>query len=178
MNASIRRLLASRSEAWLRRPAFWALICAAAPSLLLCLPLGGIPCLMLGIGYVQLVFAALFSGEMVETNPLQRAAALCSGTARMLFFTGMTVHAAWPFGMTGAMLLLTLLVFSRGERERIEMSPLPLLSAVAFTALGFGFSIPVPAAQLPAGALIVTAGFLLVRRRLLAGQLRMRFHWA
>jgi hypothetical protein len=179
MKTRISNLFAAFRSLWLGKPVLRRLVCLAAPALILCLLLGGWRCAMLGIGYTQLVFAAFLPGELVEVSPLQRAAVFFSGMTRMLFFTGMTAHVAWPFRLMGGTLLLCLLTLHRGEREGMEMSPLPLLSAACFTILGMAFGVRVPAAQL-----ILTAALALTLVRLLVGQKRtmrelaMRFHWA
>jgi hypothetical protein len=179
MKTRITKLFAAFRDLWLGKPVFRRLVCLAAPALLLCLLLGGWRFAMLGIGYVQLVFAAFLPGEMVEVSPLQRAAVFFSGMTRMLFFTGTTAHAAWPFCLMGGTLMLCLLTLRRGEREGMEMSPLPLLSAACFAILGLAFGARVPAAQL-----ILTTALALTLVRLLIGQKRtmrqlaMRFHWA
>jgi hypothetical protein len=179
MKTMLSKLFTDFRSLWLGKPVLRRLVCLAALALFLCLLLGGWRCAMLGIGYVQLVFAAFLPGEMVETSPIQRAAVFCSGMTRMLFFTGITAHAAWPFCLMGGTLLLCLLTLHRGEREGMEMSPLPLLSAACVTMLGLAFGVRVPAAQL-----ILTAELALTLVRLLVGQKRtmrelaMRFHWA
>jgi hypothetical protein len=179
MKTMLSKLFTDFRSLWLRRPAFHWLVCLAAPALFLCLLLGGWRWAMLGIGYMQLVFAAFLPGEMVETSPLQRAAVFCSGMTRMLFFTGMTAHAAWPFRLMGGTLLLCLLTLHRGEREGMEMSPLPLLSAACFTILGLALGVRVPAAPLIlSAALALTLVRLLVHQKRTMRELAMRFHWA
>jgi hypothetical protein len=155
------------------------LTAGAAAALLLCLLVGGLPCAMLAFGYIQLVFAALLPGEMVERNPSQRAAAFLSGVTRMLFFTGMMANASWPFALMGAAQGLCLLAMVRGERGGVEMSLLPLLSATGYSALGLAFGMEYPIVQLVLPAVLaVTLLRLLLRPRQTARQLAIRFHTA
>jgi hypothetical protein len=134
---------------------------------------------MLATGYVQLLFRALLPGELVETAPRQRAIAFLGGAIRMLFFTGVTVRAAWPFFLMAAAQAINLYVLHRGERTGMELSPLPLLSGACFLVLGLLFGTYIPAAQLLlTGGLALTFIRLLVRQKQTVRQLAMRFHTA
>ena len=164
---------------WLRKPAMRRLVYVSALVLLLCLTLGGWQCLMLATGYVQLVFRALNPGELVEIHPRQRTMALLGGMNRMLFFTGMMTHAAWPFVWMAAVQMLNLYILQRGERMGMELSLLPVLSGAGFAALGLLLGARTPDAQLLLlGAIAFTLGRLLIRQKQTIRQLVMRFHLA
>lgn len=179
MKRTMLKLWASFRAAWLRRSALRRLVLTSVPVLLLCFALGGWQCLMLMTGYVQLVFRALLPGELVEAAPRQRAMAFLGGMARMLFFTGMTIHAAWPFILITAAQAACLYVLCRGERMGMELSPLPLLSGSGFLALGLLFGAHVPIVQFfLLTALAFTFVRLLIRQKQTVHELAMRFHTA
>jgi hypothetical protein len=179
MKHTLTKLWTSFRAAWLQRPALRRLVYASLSALPLCFALGGWQCLMLMTGYLQLVFRALLPGELVEAAPRQRAMAFLGGMARMLFFTGMTMHAAWPFILMAAAQAVCLYILCRGERMGMELSPLPLLSGSGFLVLGLLFGARVPAAQLLLiGALALTFGRLLIRQKQTVHELAMRFHTA
>ncbi len=179
MKTTLINAWASACGVWRQRPPLRLLVLSLLPALLLCFTLGGWKCLMLAIGYVQLLFRALFPGELVETAPRQRAMAFLGGMARMLFFTGMTMRAAWPFTLMAAVQAACLYVLYRGERLKQALSPLPLLSGACFLALGLFFGAYMPAARLLLiGALALTFCRLLVRQKQTVRELSMRFHTA
>lgn len=179
MKKIVASLLAPVLELWRGNPALRRFLLSAAALLLVCLLLGGLRWTMLALGYVQLLYLALFPGELVEIHPRQRLIALGSGIVRMLFFTAVMIGAAWPFGLMGAVQAACLLASRQGERRGMDMSPLPLLSSAGFTALALPFAAANPAAVLMlAGALLLTAEYLLRSASQTLRQLAMRFHAA
>ena len=179
MKRAMINLWAAFRAAWLRKPTMRRLIYASAPVLLLGLTLGGWQYMMLTTGYVQLVFRALNPGELVEIRPRQRTMALLGGMTRMLFFTGMMTHAAWPFALMAAAQALNLYILQRGERTGMELSLLPVLSGAGFAALGLLLGVRTPETQqLLLGAVALTFARLLIRQKQTMRQLVMRFHMA
>ena len=163
--------------AWLRNPTLRKLTAASVLVLLAGLLLGGVRAVMLLTGYLQLVFRAVLPGEPVENNVLQRVMAFTGGLTRMLFFTGMMIHAAWPLLLMAAALVCGLLIMRRGEQTGTEISLLPLLSGAGFSLLGLVLGVPLPMARMAlSGALALTLLRLLLHGRQTLCLLRMRFH--
>ena len=177
MKHTMIELWAAFRAAWTGRPMMRKLMYASALVLPLCLTLGGWKYMMLALGYVQLVFRALLPGELVETNPRQRVTAFLGGMSRMLFFTAMMAHAEWPFVLMAAAQALNLYVFQSGEQMGKELSLLPLLSGMGFTALGLLFGAWASVAHvLLVSVLTLTLARLLIRQKQTTRQLIMRFH--
>lgn len=174
MTSALRMTIHTLCDRIRNNRALQSLLLLAFPMLTLSFLWGGIAWTMLIFGYFKLIWATAEQQELVEAQPVQRAALFVLGLLKMLFFTILLSGAVSLFPVMAGCQVLLCSLSEHGYQNGSDMSPLPVLCGAGFTA-ALCISAPNLFALL---ALLLTLFWLLYRYRSVMRELTMRLHTA